>query len=171
MTQAATQKPNDDWREFLALTAQHDAVTLTFNFLARLVHRLIGTKLLTASRFDVPAGIMSRIYSDDHDAYPLQGIKPIPPGIWSDTVIRDQQMLVRLDIKAIADVFFDWKLIQSLGCGSVLNIPVVVAGRVIGAINLLHEEGYYTDARVAYVAGIMPFAVVAFMLDAQELRV
>ena len=46
-----------------------------------------------------------------------------------------------------ASVFFDHALIASLGCGSVLNLPVVWDGRTLGTINLLHEEGWYDDGR------------------------
>jgi hypothetical protein len=51
-------------------------------------------------------------------------------------------------IEEIATVFDDYQLIQSLGCESVMNVPVIVNNQVIATLNLLHEKGYYTDARV-----------------------
>jgi len=43
-------------------------------------------------------------------------------------------------------VFFDHELIASLGCASVLNVPVVWDDRVLGTINLLHEAEWYDEA-------------------------
>jgi len=45
-------------------------------------------------------------------------------------------------------VFFDHELILSLGCASVLNVPVVWDGRTLGTINLLHEAGWYDETDV-----------------------
>ncbi|MBF8288327.1 MAG: histidine kinase, partial [Candidatus Rokubacteria bacterium] len=43
---------------------------------------------------------------------------------------------------------FDHALILSLGCASVLNLPVVWDGRTLGTINLLHEAGFYDEGDV-----------------------
>ena len=67
-------------------------------------------------------------------------------------------------------VFPDFELIRSLGCESALNLPVVVAGRVIGTVNLLHEEGYYTDERVAAAANLLPYATIAFLAASEMPR-
>jgi GAF domain-containing protein len=48
----------------------------------------------------------------------------------------------------IRDVFYDHELIRSLGCESVLNVPVRWDGRSIGTINLLHQAGWYTEADI-----------------------
>jgi hypothetical protein len=49
----------------------------------------------------------------------------------------------------IKDVFFDHELIRSLGCESVLNVPVRWNGRSIGTINILHHANWYTESDVA----------------------
>ena len=33
----------------------------------------------------------------------------------------------------------------SLGCESVLNLPVIFDGRVLGTVNMLHEAGWYDE--------------------------
>jgi hypothetical protein len=43
----------------------------------------------------------------------------------------------------------DHTLIASLGCGSVLNVPVVLEGDLVATINLLHSAGFYIPERVA----------------------
>jgi hypothetical protein len=32
-----------------------------------------------------------------------------------------------------------------LGCGAVINLLVMYGGTLLGTVNMLHEEGYYTD--------------------------
>lgn len=152
------------WPDFMERAARPDAAETTFAALAVMVKDVIGTKLLTASSFDMKLNHMRRVYSDDVAAYPLAGLKPIPPGIWSDTVLHRKELLIRLTIEDISEVFFDWKLIQSLGCGSIVNIPIVVGGEAIGALNLLHDTGYYTEERLARIPEILPFAALTFLL-------
>ena len=35
----------------------------------------------------------------------------------------------------LAKIFFDHELIWSLGCGSVINLPIVIGGQVVGTLN------------------------------------
>jgi hypothetical protein len=69
---------------------------------------------------------------------------------WTEQVLRRQQPYVGRTAADVRAVFFDHALIASLGCGSVLNVPVVWDGRTLGTINLLHEDGWY-DAEDAPV--------------------
>ena len=52
-------------------------------------------------------------------------------------------------IEDIAEVFPDHATIASLGCGSVLNLPVVLGGELVATVNLLDEAGHYAPDRVA----------------------
>ena len=49
----------------------------------------------------------------------------------------------------IATVFPDYELIGSLGCGSVINLPVTEGGEVVATVNMLDSEQHYTPQRVA----------------------
>jgi hypothetical protein len=136
----------------------------------KMVHATIGTKLLTASVFDIDKAQSRRVYSENLAAYPLAGIKPIEDNAWSEIVLRQHRVFSTLRIEDIAEVFFDWQLIQSLGCESNANIPVVVNGQVIGTLNLLHEAGYYTPERLVAAAALLPYATIAFQFLARALE-
>jgi GAF domain-containing protein len=136
----------------------------------KMVHATIGTKLLTASVFDIDKGQSRRVYSENLKAYPLGGIKPIEDNKWSEIVLRRHRVFSTLRIEDIAEVFFDWQLIQSLGCESNANIPVVIDGKVIGTLNLLHQAGYYTAERLAPAGALLPFATIAFQFLAKALE-
>jgi hypothetical protein len=154
---------DDQWPVFLPLVRAAGSTEPLFGFVARLIAEVIGSKLTTATLFDVPAGRLRRVYTENAAAYPVGGYKPIPANKWTDILIGRHEIYTALSIEAIAEDFFDWQLIQSLGCESIANLPIVVGGQTIGAFNLLHEAGYYTEARLARVPEILPFATLAYL--------
>lgn len=59
----------------------------------------------------------------------------------------------------IRSVFFDHELIASLGCASVLNLPVRWDGKVIGSLNLLHQAHHYDDVDPAELTIFVQMAI------------
>lgn len=157
----------DRWQPFLAALAEPDQPRAIFAALETVTKETVGTLLFTAMTHDTIGGRSIRIYSGNEGAYPVGGWKPLPPGPWRETVIEGARTFSAETIEEIAVVFPDYELIRSLGCESAMNLPVVVAGKVIGTVNLLHEKGYYTAARVAEAADLVPFAAIAFLTAAQ----
>ena len=110
---------------------------------------IAGHKLFTVMVVDLEAGLARRVFSDHPAAYPVSGAKPIRRDSWFDIVHGQRRSFVANTLDDIAKVFPDFELIGSLGCGSVLNLPVVLEGELAATINLLHGEHYYTVERVA----------------------
>lgn len=156
------------WPAFLRLVRTPGATEPMFGFVAWLIGESIGSKLTTATLFDLPAGQLRRVYTENAEAYPVGGYKPIPANRWTDILIGRHEIYTALSIEAIAEDFFDWQLIQSLGCESITNLPIVVAGETVGAFNLLHEAGYYTAERLASAPDIMPFATMAYLAMSRQ---
>lgn len=132
-----------------ALAVQEDQPAKAFDALCELSKATVGHRLFTLMTFDDKNGEASRFYSNMPDAYPVSGKKPAQENDWSRQVIGEQRTFVANDIDSIAEVFPDFELIQSLGCESVINIPIFVAGRFLGTINCLDKAGHYTPERVA----------------------
>ncbi|HZP21737.1 MAG TPA: GAF domain-containing protein [Bauldia sp.] len=109
----------------------------------------VGHRLFTVMVVDMPAGLARRAYSNRPAEYPVSGTKPIHRDAWFDVVHGERRSFVANTIEDIARVFPDHALIASLGCGSVLNIPVVLEGDLVATINLLDAAGFYTPERVA----------------------
>lgn len=151
------------WPDFLALVRQPDSTGPIFAFVADLVDEAIGSKLTTATVFDVPNGRLRRIYTQNSTAYPVGGFKPIPANRWTETLITRRQIYTALTIEAIAEDFIDWELIRSLGCESIANLPIVIGGQTVGALNLLHRTGYYTAEKLERAGEIMPFLTMAYL--------
>ena len=100
----------------------------------------------------------------------MSGTKPANPTDWSRQVIDDKQIFVANDIDGIAAVFSDHELIRSLGCESVINVPIVVAGEVLGTINCLHEAGFYTSEKVEAAEALKLPGAVCLLLSERKAR-
>ncbi|MCZ4272041.1 GAF domain-containing protein [Maritalea porphyrae] len=117
----------------------------------KLVDQTVGAKLLTFMDVDMENGVARRSYSSDEQSYPVTGEKPITRDDWFDVVHIQNRAFVANTIDGLADVFPDHGLIASLGCGSVVNLPVRVAGELVGTVNLLHAEQHYDEQKVRYI--------------------
>lgn len=146
--------------------ASENQPAATFEALEALVIDTIGAKLFTTMEIDPPRGVARRNYSNMPDAYPTSGEKPIEDNAWTKQVQDRHETFVANSIEEIAAVFPDHELIQSLGCESCLNLPIVVNGRAIGTLNCLHDAGHYTPDRVAAAEELKQFGALAFLLDA-----
>lgn len=145
--------------------ASKDQPEATFQALGRLVQDVIGTKLFTLMEIDHVKGVARRNYTDSPEAYPVSGEKPMQHNRWSEQVEGQHQTFVANSIEEIDSVFPDAELIQSLGCESCMNVPIVVGGKVLGTMNLLNEAGYFTPERVAAAEGLKEAGAIAFLLN------
>ena len=137
--------------------------------LEALVDQTIGIKLFTLMELDFARGVAKRTYSNMPEAYPSSGEKPMQPGRWSEQVEGRHQTYVANSIEEIAEVFPDHDLIQSLGCESCLNLPIVAGGRLLGTLNCLNVAGHFTPDRVA-AAETLKLPGAAVFLLAQSLK-
>jgi GAF domain-containing protein len=137
---------------------------LAFHDLAEAARRSPGAKLVTISTIDVDQDQMIRVYSTDPESYPVGGRgEPLREGDddpWYDRVVMQQRPWVSFDVDHLRAHFADHELIESLGCGAIINVPVVQDGVTIGSINLLDADGSYdqssVDAALALGARIVP---------------
>jgi hypothetical protein len=122
-----------------------------------LVSTIVGFRLFTVMTVDMVKEEACRAYTSHPAEYPVSGTKPIHYDAWFDIVHRQQKLFIANTIADIAKVFPDHEKIGAMDCGSVVNLPVVINGTLAATINMLHEEHYYTDTRVAliekYLAG------------------
>jgi hypothetical protein len=148
-----------------ALAADGATPETAFAALCTLTRDVVGVKLFTIMTHDGRNGLAQRVYSNMPDAYPVSGTKPANETDWSRQVIRDKQTFVANDIEGIAAVFSDHELIKSLGCESVINVPIVVTGEVKGTINCLHGAGFYTPERVEAAEALKLPGAVCLLLN------
>ena len=153
-----------------ALAKAGDQPMAAFEALCALTEAVIGVKLFTLMTHDRRRGYAQRIYSNMPDAYPVSGTKRTNTTHWSKEVIDQRRTFVANDIGAVAAVFDDHALIRSLGCESVINVPIEVAGEVVGTVNCLHEAGFYTPEKVEAAEALKLPAATCFLLNERNVR-
>lgn len=157
-----------DYENFVAAVAETGQPQKAFAALEQLTRDLVGVKLFTVMTSDTNKKLAERVYSNMPDAYPVSGTKPYNETYWSDITLKQKRTFVANTIEDISKVFDDHPLIKSLGCESVINVPITVDGLVIGTINCLHEEGFYTEDRVKAAEALKLPGTVAMLLLAKS---
>jgi hypothetical protein len=121
----------------------------TFAALEDLARATVSVRLFTVMTVDREAMLARRAYSSHALEYPVSGAKPIGRDDWFAQVIDEGRVFSANRLSDIAKVFPDHALIGALGCGAVMNLPVVANGKVVATINLLDAEGAYPPETVA----------------------
>jgi hypothetical protein len=127
-------------KDFATLEEIHDAV-----------RNQIGVILFTVLAFTDEGRSMHRIYSSHPVEYPVGGKKDVKSEVAADWVavcVDEQVPYFGRTHRDVERIFTDSDLIESLGCGSIINAPIIRDGVTIGALNILEAEGTYTDAQV-----------------------
>ncbi|NBE97292.1 GAF domain-containing protein [Nonomuraea sp. KC401] len=122
--------------------------------------REVGARLFTVLAWIPGRRTLRRVHSSHPEHYPVGGEKSVEVAQgWLAQCVEGGQPYLGADRAAVREVFADHELIESLGCGAVVNVPVTDDGRVIGVLNLLDAEGRYDEASVAAARSLAPSAV------------
>ncbi|MGR3762199.1 GAF domain-containing protein (plasmid) [Roseobacteraceae bacterium NS-SX3] len=144
--------------------------TAAYSALCTLAKSTVGAKLFTVMTVDMQAMLARRAYTDDPQNYPVSGTKPVEMNSWFDIVHGRHETFAANTLADIAKVFPDAELIGRLGCGSVVNLPVLLGGDLVATVNILHEEGYYTPRRVALAEEVLTLPAMAALAVASAGR-
>lgn len=111
----------------------------------------VGVTLFTVSVLADDGASMARVYTTHPRVYAVGGKKTLAGDtnqLWLEQVINGQQPFLGADKEAVRSFFFDSATIESLGCGAIVNVPVVSSGQTIGSMNFLGPEGSYDQRSV-----------------------
>ena len=128
----------------------------------------VGVKVFSCSTFDLATKKSARIFTNRPDIYPVSGVKEIITNIWTRTVLDAHETFVANTIEELDAVFPDGALIASIGCGSVVNLPVVCGTRFLGTVNFLNAPGHYSADKVAIIEDMTWAAQLAFLMHSYE---
>lgn len=132
----------------------------------------VGALLFTILGFTDKGRSMVRLYSSTPAAYPVGGRKDMAKDVspaWGALFLSGRTPYFGKTKEDVRQIFGDHELIDSLGCGSVINVPVTDDGILIGALNLLNPEGLYADADVLTAADIAARSQNAIRTALQEM--
>ncbi|MFV1491206.1 GAF domain-containing protein [Phaeobacter sp. JH18-32] len=161
--------PAEALRHFTNALAAATTAEAAYDALCALTKATVGAKLFTVMTVDMGAMLACRTYTDDRVNYPTSGTKPIEMNSWFDIVHGQHRSFVANTLEEIDAVFPDAELIGALGCGAVINLPVLLEGELAATVNILHEPGYYTQARVAQAKELLTLPAMATLAVARQL--
>lgn len=127
----------------------------TYSLIESALSELVGFKLLTILQME--GAQVRRVHSSDLVSYPVGGTKDLTGDAWLRAMLEAGQPVASNTPELVQERFPDHQAIFSLGCGAVLNVPIVSGRGTLGSFNLLHEGGWY-NWQQALVA--RPFAVI-----------
>lgn len=127
-----------------------------------------GHKLFTVLAIDWDARQNRRIYSSSPALYPCGGAKPLQhDGEFFTQVVEQGKSRICRNRDECRAAFFDFALIEELGCESAINVPIRTKGLTIGSLNLLHEAAWYSEEMIPALA--RHASVAATLLTASRL--
>jgi hypothetical protein len=136
----------------------------TFRALDVALGAVLGHRLFTVLLHHGATRESERVYTNQPAAYPVGGRKPFRDTAWGRHVFGERRAFIGRTAADIEEHFPDHVRIASLGCAAVLNIPVVWDDRLLGTVNLLHEERWYDDGDVPIGLAFAALAVPAYLL-------
>ena len=158
----------------LEIIARSVDVTLAFQALASRIARLVpcdrvGLALLSEDGQEFQT-YTARVHEEERRARPRPEVVFKIEQTLLGTVVRSREAVIVPDISAAAADFLDANLLHSSGFGSVMIVPLVSKGRVVGTLNLVQRA---RDAyRPEHSAAIQPIAeIFAVAVIAQQLQV
>ncbi len=163
----------DPYPDFAAFTNALSAASLPehpFEALHQLTRATVGVRLFTVTSVEDQGRLARRSYTSHPREYPLSGIKIVEPSRWNEIVLDRRECFVANCLAEITEVFPDHALIQSLGLGSVVNMPVILRGEIGTTLNLLDVEGHYTPKRVDFILRHLTLPTIAAQLAHDVLR-
>ncbi len=118
-----------------------------FDVVAAQIKKTVGYQLFTITRILPEGKEVERIYTTRPDVYPLAGRKPMRNDAQTK-MTQSAQTYLASTTEAMVPYFPDLDTIKQLGLGSVINMPIVINGSVIGTVNILDAEHYYQASHV-----------------------
>jgi GAF domain-containing protein len=158
----------------LEIIARSVDVTLAFQALASRIARIVpcdrvGLALLTDNGQEFQT-YTARVHEEERRARPRPEVVFKVEQTLLGSVVRSRESLIVPDISQVAVDFLDANLLHSSGFASVMIVPLVSKGRVVGTLNLVQRvKGAYTPE---HAAAIQPIAeIFAVAVIAQQLQV
>ncbi|MDI2027078.1 GAF domain-containing protein [Saccharopolyspora sp. TS4A08] len=124
------------------------------------VRRDVGVRLFTVLAWLPGRRVLHRAHSSHPEQYPVGGEKSVEVAAdWLERCIVAREPYFGPDEASVREVFADHRLIAELGCGSVINAPVVGPSGALGVLNLLDAPGAYQRSQVPRVEELASLAV------------
>ncbi|WP_233830212.1 GAF domain-containing protein [Paraburkholderia sp. ZP32-5] len=136
----------------------------------RSLTEVFGQRLFTVLAYDQTSSRLGRLHSNRLDINPVGGLKRVTQSRWAAQVLHGGEFFIGSTREDIKSVFSEYELLWSIGCESVLNIPVRKNGVTLGTMNLLGEAGLYDHADLELASIFAQLAVAPLEDQVQRIR-
>jgi GAF domain-containing protein len=137
-----------------------------FGLLAERLVESVGYRLLTLLTTDEGGTRLFRPYSSKPDQFPFGVADPVEDTRWFRHLFVEQKIVVANDVASIRDWLPRFTDAEKLGYGSLLNLPIVVAGKVVGLINIMDRSNHFDERRVDAIRREAPLAALVLLARA-----
>ena len=157
MTATATRLPE-------AVARGPDAL---FALLAERVARAVGYDLLTVLAPTPGGRVLTRLFSTNVEQYPLGDADRVEDTAWFRQLFGRGEPIIANNGPEIDrwlpgfDAYF-----AEQGYGALANVPVIVAGRPVGLVNMMGQAGHFSPERLAALRPHLPLAALAILAAA-----
>lgn len=131
-----------------------------YDLVARRLRRRPGYDLLTVLAPNAAGDRLVRLFSSDLNQYPLGDADIIRDSKWLRRLFVERAPVIANEPGAILAWLPDF---PGLAVGSLVNLPVVIAGESIGLINLTAAAGHFSDDNVGAVCEEIPLVALAIL--------
>jgi hypothetical protein len=135
-----------------------------FRVVEGVARRRIGFRLLTMLMLSPDGDEVQRLYTTDPIHYPVSGRERLGTTPWGRLVFVEQHPYLGADANSVRWAFpQDFDLIESLGLGSTVNIPIVNSGTTLGSLNILDQAHYYHEGHLHAAMNLAPYLAAPFL--------
>jgi hypothetical protein len=107
-----------------------------------------------------------RIWSSHPLIYPVNGTKSHPDNAWIERVLVNKKYFLCRNRDEIRAYMYDHEKIINAGSGSLINLPLICAGRVLGTVNINCEENAFNEELIVQLQLLCSLAVAPAMISA-----
>lgn len=146
--------------------------TALYDLLAERLKEKPGFDLLTVLAPNDAGDRLIRLYSSNHDQYPLGDADIVQDDAWFRQLFTTKEAVVANDDEEIRQWLPGFVEYVEMGYGSLLNLPIVIAGEAVGIMNVMAAQGHFSPEAVKAIGEQAPLAGLAVLArDAGQRRV
>jgi GAF domain-containing protein len=142
-----------------ALASGSDAL---FKLLSSRLDQEVGYELLTLLAPGDGGTRLIRPYSSNPEQFPVADADPVQDTRWFRQLFVAKRPVVANDEASIAEWLPDFDP-KDLGYASLLNLPIVIGGEVVGLINMMGRRHLFDDSRVEAARSQTPLAALVLL--------
>lgn len=133
--------------------------------LVRLLTDLPGVLDTTLLAVSADRKSVSRIATSNQKMFPCGGGEMLgADDPWVRRIMGEKKPVLADGREGLAHYLTNWEPIEAEGYGASGSFPVVIGGQVMGTVNILAAQGYFTPDRLTMIEALLPFVALAFLV-------